>query len=140
MGAGAQLSQVRRHLAAGRVELSIRYDDWKHLDATAALGAPSDVDADVFEQVGRLLASLYTRRVALRHVGITLSRFSSRQSGGELFDPPQKHQRPQLYHALDEIRDRFGHAAVVTGESIGLLGHLEQNDYGFVLRTPSLTK
>ena len=36
--------------------------------------------------------------------------------------------------------DRYGHAAVVTGESIDLLGRLRQNDYGFVLRTPSLTK
>ena len=45
-----------------------------------------------------------------------------------------------MYRALDAIRDRWGHAAIVTGKSIELLGDLEQNDYGFVLRTPSLTK
>ncbi len=31
-------------------------------------------------------------------------------------------------------------AAIVSGESIELLGRVRQNDYGFVLRTPSLTK
>jgi len=42
--------------------------------------------------------------------------------------------------AIDTIRDRWGHGAVVRGRSIELLGKLRLSDYGFVLRTPSLTK
>ena len=33
-----------------------------------------------------------------------------------------------------------GESAVVMGPSTHLIGRLQQNDYGFVLRTPSLTK
>jgi hypothetical protein len=38
------------------------------------------------------------------------------------------------------VRDRYGHAVVVSGRSLHLLGTLPQDRYGFVLRTPSLTK
>ena len=58
----------------------------------------------------------------------------------ELFTGPDRLRRRSLYGAVDRIRDRWGHAAVVMGPSVDLLGRLQQNDYGFVLRTPSLTK
>ena len=127
-------------LAAGCVELSIRYDDWKGDSARRSLEEPTAVDEEVFRAVLELLARLHRRRVALRHVGIVLSRFSPREGSGQLFEPPGRARRRGLHAAVDEIRDRWGHAAVVTGESAELLGQLEQNDYGFVLRTPSLTK
>jgi hypothetical protein len=57
-----------------------------------------------------------------------------------LFEHEQCLRDRRLHSAVDSIRDRWGHAAVVSGKSIELLGEMEQNDYGFVLRTPSLTK
>ena len=129
-----------RGLAVGGVGLSIRYNDWKQLEARRTLPQPTAADEEVFQTVGWMLAQLHKRRVALRHVGIVLDKFSPLASVGQLFDPPTKTQRRELYQALDTIRDRFGHAAMVSGESIALLGQLQQNDYGFVLRTPSLTK
>jgi DNA polymerase-4 len=129
-----------RGLAVGGVGLSIRYDDWKQLDTRRTLPQPTAADEEVFQELGLMLAQLHKRRVALRHVGVVLDKFSPLASVGRLFDPPQKAQRRELYQALDAIRDRFGHAALVSGESIALLGQLRQNDYGFVLRTPSLTK
>lgn len=127
-------------LLAGGVELSVRYDDWKELAAARSLPRPTDVDEEVYQMLLELLGRLYRRRVALRHVGIVLSRFRPRGSVGELFEPDRRIRRRSLGRAIDRIRDRWGHAAVVTGESAELLGRLEQNDYGFVLRTPSLTK
>jgi hypothetical protein len=73
-------------------------------------------------------------------VGVVLSKLAPQTNQPSLFEGPKKICPPELYRALDTIRDRWGHAAVVKGESIHLLGELEQNDYGFVLRTPSLTK
>lgn len=130
----------QKRLAVGRVDVSIRYNDWKQVEAGLALPQPAVADDEVFEVVKGLLEGLYKRRVALRHVGLTLSRFSPLGSAARLFDPPQKIQRRELSEALDAIRDRYGHGAVISGQSISLLGELEQNDYGFVLRTPSLTK
>jgi hypothetical protein len=85
---------------------------------------------------------VHTRRVNVRNLGIVLSSFSPREplAQGVLFDPEGLQRRRRLGEAVDRIRDRFGHSAIVAGRSIGLLGALEQNRHGFVLRTPSLTK
>ena len=103
------------------------------------MGAPSIHWSRNSVQV-RSSKNTVTRRVSLRHVGVVLSDFSPAGSEARLFEPPARSRRRSLYAAIDSIRDRWGHAAVVTGRSIELLGHMQQNDYGFVLRTPSLTK
>jgi hypothetical protein len=41
---------------------------------------------------------------------------------------------------MDRVRERYGHSALVDGRSLRLLGSLEQDGEGFVLRTPCLTK
>ena len=130
----------RAGLLAGAVELRIRYDDWKDQAARRAMPQPTASDSEAFEVVLELLGQLYRRRVALRHVGIVLSRMAPAASRARLFEPHAETHRRRLHAAVDTIRDRYGHAAVVAGKSIELLGRLEQNDYGFVLRTPSLTK
>jgi DNA polymerase-4 len=138
------------HLAAQCVEVRIRYDDFKSdarhggacrsRAASKSLPEPTDADDLMFQAVLELLARLHRRRVALRHVGVTLSRLTPRSGLRTLLGFADDDRRHKLYQAIDGIRDRFGHAAMVTGKSIELLGRLEQNDYGFVLRTPSLTK
>jgi DNA polymerase-4 len=141
-------------LLVGTVELTIRYDDslaclpvrqarqagWKQHTGARTLAEPTDNDDEVFTVLCDLLGRLHTRRVALRHVGVVLSHFRPVGERGRLMEPPDRSARRRLYGTIDTIRHRFGHAAVVTGESIELLGRLQQDDYGFVLRTPSLTK
>ena len=73
-------------------------------------------------------------------MGIVLSRFQKGPATAELFEPAERLRQRSLYQTIDAIRDRWGHGSVLTGKSIDLLGHLERNDYGFILRTPSLTK
>ncbi len=130
----------RLGLLAGCIELSIRYDDWKHCASSRSLASPTGSDEEAFAVVRELLGQLHQRRVSLRHVGVVLGKLVPAAARGLLFESPAQHRRGQLHETVDRIRDRFGHAAVVTGSSIDLLGRLEQNDYGFVLRTPSLTK
>ena len=128
-------------LVAGRIELAIRYDDGKHLAAVQSLddGAGA-AENEVFAVLVEMLGRLFRRRVALRSAGIVLSGF--RLDGGQrtLFEPPKRTRSRDLSRTLDAIRSRWGHGAIVQGQSIGLLGKLDRNDYGFVLRTPSLTK
>jgi len=127
-------------LLAGRVELALRYEDGKRYAARRTLGEPTDEDEPAFSAVEALLGRLHTRRVALRNVGVVLSGFRRRGDRGELFTPTARRRSRQLHTAVDAIRDRWGHGAIVSGRAIDLLGHLDQNNYGFILRTPSLTK
>ncbi len=126
-------------LQVGCVELSLCYDDWNRRCARKALPAPSDCDQHVEPFTDELFARLHTRRVSLRHVGIVLGNLS-RDAGPRLFEPEPDLRRRRLLGAVDDIRDRWGHAAIVSGKSAPLLKLLDQNDYGFVLRTPALTK
>jgi len=138
--ARAMRAARRAGLLAGCVEVAIRYDDWTEQAASRSLPNPTGLDEEVFDTVAALLARLHRRRVALRRVGVVLSRFAPGPDRADLFEPPSRARRRSLHAAVDAIRDRWGHAAVVTGESAELLGRLERNDDGFVLRTPSLTK
>ncbi len=133
----------RAGLAARTLELSFRYDDWKYTAARRSLPEPTTDDEQAYELAGELLESLYRRRVALRHIGIVLSGFVVDSGQRKLFEPRERDARRNLQRSLDAIRSRYGHAAVVAGESAELLDPetgLEQTDYGFILRTPSLTK
>ena len=77
-----------------------------------------------------------SRRVWSR---VSSSRASSKISSSRS-DAAASERLDRLYASLDRVRDRFGHSAVVAGRSIALMGKLEQDGYGFVLRTPSLTR
>jgi DNA polymerase-4 len=130
----------RKRLLTRGVELDICYDDWKRRAARRTLPEATWSDGKVFAVMLELLERLHTRRVALRHVGIVLSHFRPAAAAARLFAGRRQTRGRALHDAIDRIRDRWGHASVVSGTSIELLGRLEQNDYGFVLRTPSLTK
>jgi DNA polymerase-4 len=128
-----------QNLRTRRVELSLCYDDWNRRVSRSSLSTPADCDEDVLARVESLLARLHTRRVSLRHVGIVLTELS-RNPGPRLFEEPDRPRRRDLHRAVDDIRDRWGHASIISGRSVPLLTQLQRNDYGFVLRTPSLTK
>ncbi|MFP3938474.1 MAG: DNA polymerase thumb domain-containing protein, partial [Phycisphaerae bacterium] len=116
----AMRSARAANLRVGRLDLSIRYEDWTSATAGRAPDEPTESDEEAFELVSGMLDRLHRRRVALRHVGVVLSRLT-RKSAGRLFEPPTAPTRRKLHRAVDAIRNRYGHAAVVRGKSIALL-------------------
>jgi len=140
------LERAARHarglgLAARTVEVWIDYVDSGRERAARSRPDPSDQDAVLYERARHLLHRLFTRREALRRVGVALSRFcAGAATQSDLFDGGAGAERERLTRSLDLVRDRFGHAAVVAGPSVRFLGKLAQDRNGFVLRTPSLTK
>jgi len=123
------------------VGVRVRYSDSGGDAASRSLPGPSDRDKEIYDQALELLTRLHTRRESLHGVGVVLSNFVSDAAGQlQLFDGGRGPRLDRLYESLDRVRDRFGHSAVVAGQSVRLLGRLEQDGYGFVLRTPSLTK
>jgi len=123
------------------VGLRVYYTDFTGDTRSRTLPEPTTLDRDAYELALELLDRTHTRRAALRHIGVVLSNFS-RDTGFQapLFDEREEGRFRSLYRCIDTIRDRFGHSAVVAGRSLDLLGKLEQDSHGYVLRTPSLTK
>ncbi|MBI1798642.1 MAG: DNA polymerase IV [Candidatus Eisenbacteria bacterium] len=128
-------------LCARTVSVRLRYADGEGTERSRTLGTVSDADPPVIETARALLAALFTRRVALHAVGLTLSNFSpAGAEQGALFEEREAGRRAALYHAFDRVRGAYGHGVVISGRALHLKGRLDEDRNGFVLRTPSLTK
>lgn len=128
-------------VAPRTIAVKIRYADDAGEEARRTFREGVAVDAKLFAAACELLQRVRTRRVALHLVGVALSGFVA--DGAEQLDLMGDARAPHardLCDGLDDVRGKYGHAAVVAGASIGLMGKLKQDAYGFVLRTPSLTK
>ena len=123
-------------LRAKTLRVSLRYSDWEGEEGSAPVG-PTAMDEDVLPAARRLLRDLYRRRVTLRHLGLALSGFVPEDGQGDLFSDGRLRR---LHEAVDRVRDKYGHGAIVAGRAIALLGKLPKDAYGYILRTPSLTK
>ena len=127
--------------AARTVKLKICYEDFERDAASRRLPEAADLESQIYEAALRLLAKLYVRRVALRHVGVSVSNISpAPRLKLRLFDEGDERRLHRLAQAVDLVREKFGFSAIVAGKSLALLGKLRQDSYGYILRTPSLTK
>lgn len=128
-------------LAAKTVTVKIRYSDFTGESSSKSLERHTDLDDEVYELACEVCRRIHTRRVSLRGIGVILSNFRTMGvEQPELFDGEGRQRRMRLYHTLDAVRRRYGYSSIIAGRSLDLLGVLEKNDHGFVLRTPSLTK
>jgi DNA polymerase-4 len=140
---GERAARTLRDLgaAAKTATVRIRYSDFTSETAAKSLARHTDLDDEIYEIARRILREVYRRRVSLRGIGVILSGIrSSNAEQPELFDEGNRARRSKLYRVLDEVRRRYGYGSIIAGRSLDLLGALEKNDHGFVLRTPSLTK
>ena len=125
----------------GTVAVRLRYGDGESAECARSLATPSDADPVVLALALELLRRQFTRRVALHALGATLSNFARGGSEqGSLFDEREAGRRAALYRAFDRVRAEFGHGVLVSGRALHLKGRLEEDEHGFVLRTPSLTQ
>ena len=141
----------RQGLEARHIGVKIRYSDSIEESATRKLSQSTQLDSELFERARGILGAIHSRRVALRLVGVVLGGFR-RDLGVRqalLFETPEdagadgmavRRRERKLLESLDSIRGRYGYSSVVCGKSLHLLGTVEQDDHGFVLRTSSLTR
>ncbi|MBD3161055.1 MAG: DNA polymerase IV [Candidatus Eisenbacteria bacterium] len=131
----------RLGLACRTVRVHLRYADGVSDARRSTFPSPTAVDQQIYGRAELLFLSLFTRRAAIRNVGVELSGFGP--ASGEQLDllgGEERVRRCDLEHGLDRVRDRFGFAAVLGGPSLELVERLPRDAHGFVLRTPSLTK
>jgi len=127
--------------AARVVGVKLRYSDFKTLIKSRTLPEPSNHDDVCFAVARDLFRALYTRRVAVRLVGVQLSGLVRCDEQQICLWQERDHQKMRrIYEASDAVRDRFGFSAITKGPAIELLGKLEQDEDGFRLRTACLTR
>ena len=118
------------------MRIRIRYSDGEENETSISF-PPTAFDEEIQPLARKLLWKLYGRRVTIRFVGSGFSNFQADEGQMELFTDASL---VRFHSAVDAIRDKFGHGAIVAGRAIELLGKLPHDAYGYVLRTPSLTK
>jgi DNA polymerase-4 len=128
-------------LSARTVGVRVYYADGGRRAASRTLKAPVRLDGELFAAAMALLNPILSRRSALRLVGVSLeSLVRGAVSQGDLYSDRVQSREAELCTGLDRVRDRFGHGAIVSGRSLYLMGKLKRDKYGYILRTPSLTK
>jgi len=108
----------REGLEARTVTLKLRYADFVTCSRSATLPSPTDLDPVLYEALLPLFRRLFVRRVAVRLIGVSLSRLvgGPRQLG--LFEDRRLERLRRLYKGIDAVRERFGFHALTLGRSV----------------------
>ena len=111
---------------AGSVKICLTYSDT--LTSSRSVNMDTDCDIQMLKQAWDLLQAAWTRRVRIRHLGLTCIPKLPVPVQASLFGPgtgsanaPGASVRPrQLLRAMDNIRTRFGSLAVQSGAAMAL--------------------
>ncbi len=128
-------------MRAKTVTVKIRYGDFSTYHMARSLKEPSRHDSDFRALALEVFDALFTRRMRVRLVGVSLSNLVAESvHQGSLFDEAAFRKKERLYRGIDRVRERFGFSALFTGRAVELITRLDRNEHGFILRTPSLTR
>lgn len=112
-----------RAVVARTVELKVRTADWQTLARSRTLSAPTDVSAELHAAVRELLAGVELGGRAVRLLGVRAHGLSPAQLRQPTLDEavgdPSRRAAEQ---AVDDVRRRFGAAALRPGTTIGAAG------------------
>jgi DNA polymerase-4 len=97
------------------VNIKLRYSDFKTLTRSRKI-KPTDDDKTIFDAAWNMLIKAYTRRVAVRLIGIGVSKFSNLSEQEELFEWEDIKRRKML-RAITRLRDRYGYEVIRVGSA-----------------------
>jgi DNA polymerase-4 len=108
--------RLRRHQLRGRtVQLKVRFSDFETITRVVTLPAPTDVTQEICQAAD----DLFTRRVPTNHrpvrlLGVGVSGFEHGRTEHQqsLFDESDRNTQLELDRATDQIREKFGAAAL----------------------------
>ena len=96
-----------------KVSLKLRYSDFVTLTRDRTI-KPTDDDKVVFKHILDLFKKAYTRRVAIRLLGVKVSKFNEYFEQELLFDE-EENMRKRMLRAVTKIRDKFGFETIQFG-------------------------
>lgn len=134
---GASLRRCGRQ--ARTLRLRLRYADFHAAARSMPLVPPTNDEKSLLATAMALLDALFTRRVALRFVGLSVANLELERRQNELFDT-RSNRRGYLNRGVDIVRDRFGWNAIFYGKGLGLRESYATKPNGLVLSTPCLSR
>jgi DNA polymerase-4 len=91
---------------AGRMEVRVRYSDYREVTGRTRLAPPLQSTAGLAARAGRLFEQTLTRRTRVRSLHLRLTELSSGPTQLDLFADPKPLRQARLESALDELRRR----------------------------------
>lgn len=134
---GHSLRGLRKECRVLTVKL--RYTDFETVTSGRLLDRPTNDDKGLFSAAGQILKRVYTRRVALRLLGVTASHLTDESWQEELF-APELRKRKRLNQGIDKIRDKYGFSAISYSSLLFLKRYYNANEDGLILATPCLSR
>ncbi len=101
-----------RKTAAAVIRLLLVYRDGKRVVRRKTLKRPTAFDREVHAHAVEMLEAAMTRRVQVTYLGLRASRLAP-DAQPDLFG--ERESKERLYRAIDEIRQKFGAAALRNG-------------------------
>ena len=124
---------------ARTIGLRIRYVDHFSAHQAVRISKPTNDERELLAAAKDLFDKLFTRRVAVRLVGVSVTNLETDRRQNELFDT-NANRRWYLNRGLDSVRGRYGWNAVFYGNGLELREHYASKPNGLVLSTPCLSR
>jgi DNA polymerase IV len=124
---------------AHTIGLRVRYIDHFSTHQTVRIPRATNDEREILYVARELLSKLFTRRVAVRLIGVNATHFEADKRQHELFDT-NVNRRWYLNRGVDSVRGRYGWNAVFYGKGLELREHYETKQNGLVLSTPCLSR
>jgi DNA polymerase IV len=134
---GSTLREYGRQ--ARTIGLRLRYVDHFSTHQTVRLARPTNDERELLAAAMDLFAKLFTRRVAVRLVCVSVTNLDPDRRQNELFDT-DANRRWYLNREMDRVRGRYGWNAVFYGKGLELREHYATKPGGLVLSTPCLSR
>ena len=134
---GSTLREYRNQ--ARTIGLRVRYVDSFSEHRTVRLTRPTNDERELLAAAMELFGKLFTRRVAVRLVGVSVTNLEPDRRQNELFDR-DANRRWYLNREMDRVRGRYGWNAVFYGKGLELREHYATKPNGLVLSTPCLSR
>jgi DNA polymerase IV len=93
---------------AGRLELRVRYSDYRESGAKAPLAPPLQSAAILYARCEPLMDRVLSRRTRVRSLHLRLTNLTHGSVQLELFSDPRPVKQARLESALDALRKRYG--------------------------------
>ncbi len=124
---------------ARTIALRLRYTDAYSAARAERLAVPTNDEKLLLAAAQEIFRTLFTRRVAVRFVGLSVTNLEPDRRQSELFDATAN-RRWYLNRGVDAVRGRFGWNALFYGKGLQLREHYATKPTGLVLSTPCLSR